>query len=309
MADNRMRDELAAKIIDALKRGVSPWRERWVSSESPFNASSKKQYRGCNNMYLLLDMQNRESDDPRYMTLKQANSKGWSVKKGSVGIPVEYWHFTGIGKTDEDTGITVVSKQHKAFTRLYTVFHASQISGIDEYIAPNLPCVAERVEVVEAFVHHVGAIVKTFGDSAHYAPAENAITMPDMRKFYGSEQYYATLLHELIHWTGDARRLGRDFSGGKGSISYAREELVAEIGAMLLCRQFNIHQSGEHFEQHAAYIGSWLQLCRDNKAALFKAIGDAQKAVDFLNGTTFKDKAVKTTSSAVAAAAVQLTLF
>ena len=67
--------------------------------------------------------------------------------------------------------------------------------------------------------------------------------MPGRERFEGSEQYHATLYHELIHASGAETRLNRATlteKAGFGSDPYCREELIAEIGAAFLCGQAEI---------------------------------------------------------------------
>jgi antirestriction protein ArdC len=94
---------------------------------------------------------------------------------------------------------------------------------------------------------------------------------------------YATALHELTHWTRHESRLQRDLGRKRfGDEGYAREELVAELGAAFLCADLGIE--GEAREDHAAYLGSWLKVLKEDKRAIFQAAAHAQRAADFLNG-------------------------
>ena len=95
--------------------------------------------------------------------------------------------------------------------------------------------------------------------------------------------YYATALRELTHWTRHESRLDRDF-GRKcfGDEGYAREELVAELGAAFLCADLGIE--GEAREDHAAYLASWLKVLKEDKRVIFQVAAHAQRAADFLYG-------------------------
>ena len=92
----------------------------------------------------------------------------------------------------------------------------------------------------------------------------DVVQMPDMAAFRDSENYYATLAHEMTHWTRHPSRLNREFGRKRfGDAGYAMEELVAEIGAAFLCADLGI--TPETREDHAAYIGSWLKVLREDK--------------------------------------------
>lgn len=102
-----------------------------------------------------------------------------------------------------------------------------------------------------------------------------------MRVF--DEAYYATVAHELTHWTKHKSRLDREFGRKQwGDEGYAREELVAELGAAFLCADLAL--TPEPGTDHAAYIQSWLKVLKNDKRAIFSAAAHAQRAADFLHG-------------------------
>jgi len=84
------------------------------------------------------------------------------------------------------------------------------------------------------------------------------------------------------HWTKNPSRLERDF-GRKawGDEGYAREELVAELGAAFLCADLEL--TPEVQEDHASYLATWLQVLKNDTRAIFQAAAHAQRAVDYLH--------------------------
>jgi antirestriction protein ArdC len=106
--------------------------------------------------------------------------------------------------------------------------------------------------------------------------------MPAWEAFKDADNYYATLAHELTHWTGHRARLDREFGRERfGDEIYAMEELVAEMGAAFLCADLGVTLGPRH--DHAAYIASWLKVLRNDKRAVFTAASHAQRAADFLH--------------------------
>jgi antirestriction protein ArdC len=106
--------------------------------------------------------------------------------------------------------------------------------------------------------------------------------MPVIEPFREAESFfYATLAHEATHWTRHPARRNRDL-GRKHYVDdgYAREEFVAELGAAFLCADLGL--TPEVREDHAAYIGCWLQVLQNDKRAIFSAAAHAQRAVDYL---------------------------
>ena len=101
---------------------------------------------------------------------------------------------------------------------------------------------------------------------------------PPQPAFFKQINYYRTCFHELGHWSGHDSRLARDLSGGHGSKLYAREELVAEMTSAFICAALGIVPT----VRHADYVGSWLEVLREDSRAIFRAASQASKAADFI---------------------------
>ena len=141
----------------------------------------------------------------------------------------------------------------------------------------------ERIERAEHFVANTGADIRHGGGMAYYAPPRDFVQMPPFESFRQAEGYYATLAHELTHWTRHPSRLAREFGRQRwGDEGYAMEELVAELGAAFLCADLGL--TPEIRDDHAAYIGSWLKVLKNDKRAVFTAASHAQAPADYLHG-------------------------
>ena len=116
------------------------------------------------------------------------------------------------------------------------------------------------------------------GDEAYYVPSEDFVQVPPQPAFFEQINYYRTALHELTHATGHASRLGRNLLNSFGSKDYAREELVAEMGSAFLCAALGIVPT----VRHADYLGSWLEVLREDNRAIFRAASAASKAADWI---------------------------
>jgi antirestriction protein ArdC len=118
---------------------------------------------------------------------------------------------------------------------------------------------------------------------AFYTSGADHVQMPPFETFRDAESYYATLAHEMTHWTRHPSRLDRDFGRKRfGDEGYAIEELVAELGSAFLSADLDL--TPEPREDHTAYIASWLKVLKGDKRAIFTAASHAQKAADFLHG-------------------------
>ncbi len=276
------------RIIAALEAGTAPWRRPWVAGARttmpgmPCNAVSGRAYRGVNAMLLSMTQRAHASDDPRWMTYRQASQRGWQVQAGETGTPVVFFKrleardAPDAGGQGDDEGAV----RRVAMLRGFTVFHASQVQGIPDYQAPTLEDAPWRKpEAPELIVAASGVPVRTGGDRAYYAPAYDFIGMPPAAAFRTPEGYAATLLHELSHASGHKSRLDRDLSGRFGNHAYAFEELIADLTSVFVGAALGLPCE---IENHASYLQSWLDVLKADKRAVFKAAAAAQKAADWM---------------------------
>ncbi len=167
------------------------------------------------------------------------------------------------------------------------MFNAQQCSGLPAsyYAKPEAPALPlpQRIEAADRFFAATGATIRHGGTRAYYAEASDYVQMPPFETFQDAESHAATLAHELTHWTKHGTRLARDMGRVKwGDEGYAREELVAELGAAFLCADLAI--TPDVREDHAAYIASWLTVLKLDKRFVFSAASHAQRAADYLHG-------------------------
>jgi antirestriction protein ArdC len=140
----------------------------------------------------------------------------------------------------------------------------------------------ERLAAAESLLGAWPVPVSYGGERACYLPQIDRIQLPERQAFLTAPGFYATWAHEVVHSTGHASRLKRDLSGRLGSRAYAREELVAELGSVLLGDRLEI---GSALENHAAYLGHWIELLRQSPQVLYQVLGEARQAVELVVGT------------------------
>ena len=134
-----------------------------------------------------------------------------------------------------------------------------------------------------AEVGRIPAVVSHGGGHAYYAPALDQIHLPRREAFSTFGAYLVTRLHESAHWTRSPSRLDRNFGQKRfGDAAYALEELVAELAAAMLGA--TLHVPGDHVEDHAGYISSWLEVLQSQPSAFLTAASKAQQACDYLLG-------------------------
>jgi antirestriction protein ArdC len=167
----------------------------------------------------------------------------------------------------------------------YTVFNVEQIDGLPElYYAKAQAQMdpVERIARAEEFFAKQNAIIRHGGNRAYYAQELDYVQMPDFIAFRDAESYYATLAHEMAHWTKHPTRLARDLGRKSwGDAGYAAEELVAELSSAFVCADLNL--CNEPREENASYIANWLEVLKNDSRAIFTAAAHAQRAADYLN--------------------------
>lgn len=292
-------EEFAEKIIKMLEEGTAPWQKPWTPAQNmaPRNPLSGTVYRGVNRLHLAM----QGYADPRWMTLKQANDAGYRIKQGSRSTPVVYYQFTREqDKMDENgqpvlgddgTPVRETVELARPILRMARVFNAAQVENFPPIPEQEKAFAWNPQEKAEAVLANSGAIIRhDQRDRAFYRPSSDEIHLPPKTRFAQADQYYATALHELGHWTGHPDRLNREF-GPFGSSTYAKEELRAEISSWMVGQDIGVgHDPG----QHAAYVKSWIAALKDDPLEIMRACRDAERIHDFvLSMEMQKEKSVE----------------
>lgn len=280
--------EITNAIVSDLEQGIRPWVRPWhggAATPSRPLRNNGEPYRGINVLWLWRAAQVAGYRSAYWFTYQQAKQLGAHVRKGEKASLVVYANL--YTKTEEDDDREPRERQIP-FLKAYCVFNADQVENLP---ARFTAAAADGEEVsfdhwpnaeAETFFANTGAIVREDEARAYYSILEDTIYMPPLRKFEQAERYFSTLAHEHVHWTGKPTRVPRNFPRAVcNPANYAREELVAELGAAFLCADLGLSLTPR--TDHADYIGHWLQLLRNDKRAIFQAAALAQKATDYLH--------------------------
>ena len=269
------------RIIAEMEAGVIPWRKPW-QTEAPKNLSSGKAYRGVNVFLLGL----RGYASPWWLTYQQALQRGGHVRKGEKGSTVVFWKWNAREVKDADGE---KHTEHSPILRYYTVFNVAQCDDIAAPVA-SLPPVNPIATADGLCADMPNPPQRAQSDHAAYRPSTNTVLMPAMQSFTSAESFYSTLFHEMTHATGHASRLARPHImevAYFGSDDYSREELVAEMGASMLCAVAGIES--RTVSNSAAYIQSWLRVLKGDSRLVVVAAAQAQKAADYILGKPAAD--------------------
>ena len=276
------------KIINLLESGVIPWWRPWNSTGLPRNLVSKKPYKGIN--YFLLSATKFVS--PFWLTMRQANQLGGHVRKGEVSTMIVYWRIDPMPEDSNEDHDDYTQAENKSRTRIllryYHVWNLEQCELPESEMA-KLPKIEtyqhNPIEAAERIIANMPnpPEIHHGGSKAFYLPSTDRITLPPREMFTSAEEYYATALHELLHSSGNRKRLAREGIceiAPFGSPLYSLEEMISEMGAAYLCAHAGI--SPAVLQNQAAYVQGWLTKIRGDRKFIIRAAVQAQKAADYI---------------------------
>lgn len=302
-------EKLCTELVQLLEQGVNPWRRDWAqlgSRGQHRNLLTGANYRGSNPAVLEMYSACRGFSLPLWLGGAQAKAKGWFPRKGSKGCYVLRPQLNKRQLEDEN-GQPLLSPDGTPSIAAWVSYKPACVFNVADLVGGDD---ASQQALNDAIAAATGAVVVRSepdrlagaeqalgawpvptswgGDRAFYSPAGDAITMPTRAQFSTAAGLYATWAHEQAHSTGHTSRLARDLSGGFGSTTYAREELVAELAAFLICNRLEIPSSTEN---HVAYLGHWAGVLKEGHKVLFKVLSDATKAANLICGPEVQEDA------------------
>jgi len=298
-------DDITNKIIAELEAGRFPWVQPWGTSSAkaqlalPKNASTSRPYSGINVLILWGEVIEKAYSGQSWLTYRQAVALGGHVRKGEHGTTVVYADRFIPDDAKRRAAQSGGEARAVPFLKRFTVFNTDQIDNLPASIATAAPppppgTIEPRVE---ALIKATGIDFRIGGNRAFYMPSQDYVQVPPPAAFFEPINWHRTALHEMSHAVGHSSRLNRDLTGSFGSRKYAFEEIIAEISAAVCCASLGITPT----VRHADYIGSWLEILREDSRAIVRAASLASKAADYLLG--FLPEADEATSTDGRAAA------
>jgi antirestriction protein ArdC len=301
-------------LVALLEAGTTSWRREWDAAAGGHhvNLLSGRRYRGANPVLLTLGLHLRGSALPYWCGFAEAKALGIFPRKGSKAVHVLRLQVHQGGESrlvelaavdgrpgrsraggDSDGQPSAAAGRSWVSYRPVALFNAADLEGeaLEGLIQKRRQAEGalmrpepERLTDAEGVLRSWPVQASFAGDRACYLPGPDRIQLPDRSAFHSAGALYATWAHEAIHSTGHSSRLARDLSGGMGADgdggrAYAREELVAELGAVLLGDRLEI---GSAMANHAAYLGHWVELLQESPRVLLQVLSDARKAADLV---------------------------
>lgn len=297
---DRHHAEVAEKLIERIRAGTAPWQKPWTAGQSglPHNLVSGHVYSGGNMLWLLMVADEKGWGDTRWGTFKQIKKAGGSVRKGERGTGLLLFVQSRRVALRDENGRQIRDENGKPryrwvkldrpYTRRFVAFNAAQADGLPEQKVEGSPGPAwERHARAESILGAHGVPIRNVaGDRAYYHLKRDEIVLPTREQFPSADAYYQTALHELGHATGHESRLDREtlrdgVRAGFGSVAYAREELRAEIAALMIGARVGV---GHDPERGAAYVEGWLAALEDDPREVYRAAAEAQRMSNYVLG-------------------------
>ncbi|KON88293.1 hypothetical protein AF332_16790 [Sporosarcina globispora] len=281
------------RLIEKLEEGVVPWRMPWNGTGVARRWVVDKPYRGLNAMIL---------PPGEYASLKQIKEAGGRVKKEELKnwYMSVYWHWFKVKVGDagvEDGSDDEANYKKMAKPYYYRVYEINKqceglASKVDQTEKLDFNPVEEAEKLLAAYKDKPR--IQYGPGGAYYMAIFDFINMPKKEDFHSVEEFYSTIFHELVHSTGSISRLKREGVVDPtkfGSEKYAKEELVAEMGASMICVMAGLDTTDLQ-ENSASYINGWLQKLKGDKKFIFSAASQAQAAVDYMTGVSHEEEPV-----------------
>lgn len=313
--NEKVLEQFATMIIARMEQMQSgDWKKGWIGRSyggSPVNIDGRN-YSGSNTFFLLLDCALRGYSYPIYCTMKQANRLGCHINKGEKSMTVIFWDYdikTSFGKKLTMDEFRNLSKSERdactfyPFLKSYRVFNIDQtnllenrrdkVEKLQSLFGTELPKDTKgmyknpRIDSLLKEQSWVCPIeYKKHSDRAFYSPSEDKIVVPQKSQFKtgsttedvfaNGQEFYSTLIHEMIHSTGTPERLNRQTGSKFGDTLYAKEELVAELGAARVGQDFGFDK--KILDNNAAYLSGWISALKEEPKYILTLMGDVDKA-------------------------------
>lgn len=285
--NNNVYEIITNIFIKSLQEGHIPWHKGWTGG-SAYNYISNKAYRGINPWLL--------PDNGGYVSYKQIQDKGWTLKEEHNSYIVTFWKMfnhpaldnNGNPILDDDGNPTTKTVPYLRYYRVFSIKDCLDKDGnpIPEraVVSPNAEPIAIGEQLITNYLDNepdLKFINDRMSNEAYYSPALDMVQVPTKEQFKSINEYYSTVFHELTHSTGSKKRLDRNISNLFGNHEYSKEELVAEMGAAMLCNLSGI-ETPDTLKNSKAYIKGWIKALQDDPKLIISASSKAQKAVEMI---------------------------
>ena len=273
---------MAATLADALEREDTAWTKPYHASgpSAPHNPVTARPYTGINWLFLAAAGNAFAFDYGGWATYRQWQKADCQVRKGERSVRVIRVASSKCCDNKACREGALCGETPRKWVVPYSVFNATQVDG-EVPVAPGYerpPRSWSASEVTEMF-RMTGSEWKFQPDIVpHYDRSTDVITTPPPDAFDDAAGWASTVAHEHAHWTGHSTRTGRHKRALTGPEGRPREEMVAELAAVVICSALGIEHSP--VSHHAKYLKYWARHLRgaDGGSALVAAAAESSRA-------------------------------
>ncbi|MYB45363.1 MAG: DUF1738 domain-containing protein [Acidimicrobiia bacterium] len=277
---------MAATLADAIERDDGEWTKPYHAAgpTAPHNPVTNRPYTGINWLFLAAAANAMAIDYGGWATYRQWKKADCQVRKGERSVRVIRVATSKCCDNKQCREGELCGEAVRRWVVPYSVFNATQVDG-DVPVAEGYeraPRLWSAREVTDMFRMTGSRWEFQDGVIPHYSRGQDKIVTPTPDAFDDVGGWASTVAHEHAHWTGHPSRTGRHSRTGRGEEARPREELVAELGAVVICSALGLEHSP--VTHHARYLKSWAGHLRsqDGGAALTAAAADASRAAGFV---------------------------
>lgn len=268
------------RVIEQMQQGIIPWHRPWTgAADGAMNYVTRRPYSLLNQLLL--------GRDGEWLTWKQIQDCGGKLKKGAkAGMVVYYGKF--VAKEEKADG--TVEEKEIPVLKYYNVFHLSDCTGIESKIENDVHTTTRPIDAAENIIN--GYLTSEDAPRFHndqpsnracYTPSTDTVVVPMISQYDIAEEYYSTTFHELTHSTMKESRCNRRAENERAVFGYSREELVAELGAAMLCTVSGLDNE-KAFKNSVAYLQGWLKALKNDSKMMVWAASRAEKAARYIMG-------------------------
>lgn len=282
----RHQREFTESLIEQIKAGTAPWQKHWKPGERVLaeNAVTGDPFDHGNSLHLAVKAQQRGFADNRWVTSRDIAAAGAHVRTGERGETVYFFDETRLIGLADERGVPVKDAkgdqvyEKRTFWRPDVAFNVEQVRGLDLPPRPARKADWQVHQAAEAVIEESQVHVMHAPGPAYYSPPHDTVVLPDRSQFASPDDYYARAMHQLAHATGHEKRMAREtFREGNenpGGLADAREELRAELSAMMAGERLGIG----HRPQHGIhYVAGWVRALEDDSQEIYRAATEASK--------------------------------
>ena len=286
--------DLQVEITDGLKKDGLKYFKSFGGYGYPKNALTLKEYNGINFWTLNIQKRKLEFTSNLWATKKAWLSVGATILEGQEKNGRAIFYYSTFKKDVKKN--EKMDEKTFAFLKVSYVYNLAQVDLKNSTYSPAIETPDNKVidnQEIENFINSIDGLHlhHTNDGTCHYNLTADKIVMSDKKTFKDTPDnsatgnYYSVLFHELIHWSGAKNRLARFEKNKKrfkdnAQLEYAHEELIAEIGAVLLSQRFNLQKTVN--TNNLAYLKSWISALQNDNKFLISALSQSYRASEFL---------------------------